>query len=263
MPGIASDAGTSSYKPVGAVINGLQILRYLGNLEAPAGVSQIARDLRINASTCYNILRTLVAEDMVIFDPATKGYSLGFGALDLAKAALVAGGDLRLIQPHLERTARDFSLTATLWRRINRERVMLVARAECDAAMRIHMSIGQRLPMWVGALGRCVAAHSTLSEDELRQRFDTLRWQRPPTFAQYLRQVEEARRLGYAIDDSNFVKGVMTIAAPVLDERGQIIFCVSNAMFAGQHSAEEAKRIAVATRDLAFIVSRTLSGQVP
>ena len=36
------------------------------------GVAQVAQDLALNASTCFNLLRTLVHERLVVFDPASK-----------------------------------------------------------------------------------------------------------------------------------------------------------------------------------------------
>ena len=55
-------------KLVGALASGLAIVRYLAVAGAPVGVSRIARHLELNASTCYNLLKTLVHERLVVFD---------------------------------------------------------------------------------------------------------------------------------------------------------------------------------------------------
>ena len=59
-------------KMVGALSAGLKVLRYLANASTPYGVTRIAKDLGLNASTCYNLLKTLVHERLVNFDEATK-----------------------------------------------------------------------------------------------------------------------------------------------------------------------------------------------
>ena len=61
-------------KPVGALISGLAVVRYLSTAAAPVGVSRIARDLGLNSSTCFNLLKTLVHERLATFDEATKTY---------------------------------------------------------------------------------------------------------------------------------------------------------------------------------------------
>jgi DNA-binding IclR family transcriptional regulator len=57
------------------VVNAIQILRYLGG-ERQRCVRLVARSLRLNPSTCFNILQTLVHEGIVDFEPAKKVYWL-------------------------------------------------------------------------------------------------------------------------------------------------------------------------------------------
>ncbi|MDH3279748.1 MAG: helix-turn-helix domain-containing protein, partial [Gammaproteobacteria bacterium] len=49
-----------SEKTVGALVSGLKVIRYLVQARSPVGVSQVARDIQISPSTCFNLLRTLV-----------------------------------------------------------------------------------------------------------------------------------------------------------------------------------------------------------
>ena len=93
-------------KQVNALSRGIAILRYLDAQGEPVGVVQIARDLQINASTCFNLLRTLVHERLAMFDPATKKYSPGLGVLALAHAALKQDGPIRLLHPQIEQIVR-------------------------------------------------------------------------------------------------------------------------------------------------------------
>ena len=44
-------------KVVGALASGLAVVRYLSIAATPVGVSRIARDLGLNSSTCFNLLR--------------------------------------------------------------------------------------------------------------------------------------------------------------------------------------------------------------
>lgn len=248
-------------KLVGALSSGLAVLRYLAASSARAGVTRVARDLGLNSSTCFNILRTLVHERLVSFDPASKTYGLSLGLVELAKGALEQASYARMVHDDLEALAANHQVTAVLFQKADRERVVLVDRAEASAAIRVHMSIGQRLPMYVAALGRCMAAHSGLSRAELKERFASLHWEVKLNFTEYMRDVERARSDGYAIDQGHFFKGVTTVSAAVLDPQGQPLMAISTVGFSAQFDERRLEQLALDVRDTARRVTRAISGQ--
>lgn len=226
----------------------------------PLGVSQIARDLGLNPSTCFNLLKTLVHERLVVFDDRTKTYSLGLGFVEMAKGSLEQASFARLARPHLDAIAAEFRVTMTLWHRAGRDRVVLVERADNDDAMRVHMSIGQRLPALIGALGRCIAAFDSMNETEIRARFKALRWQDPPEIETYLAEVKAARTHGYAIDMDRYVRGVITVSAPVLDEAARPIMALSAIGFSGQFTPVRLEALAQSVKGHAHALSDAITG---
>lgn len=259
----SSDLPARPEKVVGALASGLAIVRYLSVAGVPVGVSRIARQLDLNSSTCFNLLKTLVHERLVVFDEDTKTYCVGLGLVEMAKGALESASYARLVHPHLEAVAAGHNVTATLWQRVSEDRVVLVARADNDATMRVHMNLGQRLPMFISALGRTIAASSGLSRVELRRRFDALRWDDSPGFEAYLRSVEEAGRKGYAVDAGCYVKGVTSVSAAVLDMSGRPVMAISGTGFSAQLPRMAVKALGESLRGHAQVVSRALSGGSP
>jgi DNA-binding IclR family transcriptional regulator len=254
------DEAAAPEKLVGALTSGLRVTRYLCAISGRAGVSRIARELQINPSTCFNLLKTLVHEGIVTFDAATKTYGIGLGLVELAKGAIEQATYARLVHPHLQAIATAHRVTATLWQRTSGERVVLVDRADNGAAVRVHMNIGQRLPMFIAALGRCMAASSGLERAQLRPRFEALRWEDGPTFDEYWKSVLEARAKGYATDTGNYVKGVTTASAAVLDSSGEPVMAISAVGFAAALTRSHLKALGEDLRDRAAEVSRSLSG---
>ena len=248
-------------KLVGALIGGLSVLRYLVATQAPVGVSRIARDLELNPSTCFNLLKTLVHEGLAVFNDTTKTYSVGLGLLALAKGTLEEVSYIAMVRPHLREVAADHGVTCTLWHVMGGERVVLVDRADNDATIRVHMSIGQRLPMYIAALGRAMAAHSGLTTPELRSRFARLRWEGDITFDTYLAEVEETRRRGYAVDQSHYVRGVTTVSSVVLDASGKPLMAISAVGFGAQMSKADIKALGEDLRDRAAAISSAMAGQ--
>ncbi|MGX9934104.1 IclR family transcriptional regulator [Advenella kashmirensis] len=247
-------------KLVGALVGGLRVLRYLSAASAGVGVTRVARDLQLNSSTCYNFLKTLVHEGLVTFDEGTKTYSVALGLVELAKGVLEQGSYVRLIHPYLQGISQRHKVTTTLWQRTTNERVVLVDRAESDSSVRVHMSVGQRLPMYIAALGRCMAASSGLDRQELKARFDALRWDDKPTFDEYLAEVELVKKKGYAIDAGHYVKGVSTISVAVLDANGKPIMAISAVGFSAQLSSAQLRKLGEDLRHISTEISHALSG---
>jgi DNA-binding IclR family transcriptional regulator len=233
----------NNQKPVGAVIAAVKVLRYLSDAPTPVGVSQIAKDVGLYPSTCFNILRTLVHEDLVSFDSNAKTYTLGLGIIDFARGLLSRDGFMSAIQAELHACARRGDVSMTLWRRTSNHNVV-VASAPSGRVVQIHIGIGERLPPYIGATGRVVAAFDPPTRAQLRKRFETLRWENPLSFDEYLDEVELTRERGFAIDNGNFRSGLVTLATPVIDGAGRVRMMLAAHMFQGQFSAEHHEEIA-------------------
>ena len=225
-----------SGKKVGALVAGLSILRYMVKAPSPVGVSQVARDLGISPSTCFNLLRTLVLEDLIEFDSQSKLYTISYGLLGLTEGLNDRDRIVPFLRAKLLKIAVSNRVTVTLWRRAGEDRAVLVDRADADSTVRIHMHIGQRMPIFIGAMGRCLASHSGMSKDAIRRKFDALRWENPPKFEEYWADIDEARVCGYAVDLVHFVRGITTVSVPVFNSTGQVSLFVSAVGFSGQFS---------------------------
>jgi DNA-binding IclR family transcriptional regulator len=218
-------------KQVNALSRGISILRYLGAQGQPVGVVQAARDLQLNTSTCFDLLRTLVHERLVTFDPATKKYAPGIGMLVLASSALKHQGPIQLLHPKLEQIANTHKVTVMLWQLVSPKRVMVVDLAETPTPLRVQFMLGQRLPSLIGALGRCFAAHLDLTKSQIREMFKELHWQNAPTFEQYWADVKETRRSGFAVDIGHYNRNFTTAAAPIFGSDGKITMALSAITF--------------------------------
>jgi DNA-binding IclR family transcriptional regulator len=240
-------------KLVGALASGLSVLRYLGRSRSPVGVTRIARDLELNASTCFNLLRTLVHEGLVCFDEATKTYAIGLGLVELARGALDRASFVRLLLPHLDTLAERHAATLVLWQRSPGERLMLVHVAENPAAVRVQMSVGARLPLFAGASGRCMAAFCGMTRSEIRSRCNAVRWDRAPSFERYWASVLQVRELGYAVDEGEYQQGVTIVGVPVFDRDRRPAMTIGAASFSAQLDAD---RLAGMSRDLIGLAAR-------
>ncbi|WP_205527299.1 IclR family transcriptional regulator [Solimonas sp. K1W22B-7] len=243
---------------VPAVSRAAAILRLLGRSSEQVGVQFIARSLNIVPSTCLHILRTLVAEEFVSFDPVTKLYSLNAGVLTLARQWLGQNRFSDIVQPALDRITRDYGVTAIGVQVVGLEHMIVVAMARSETMIQLHTQIGSRFPATISASGRCIAAFGEYDRDELRRRFKGLRWANAPSLSEWEAQVAETRVNGYAIDQGNYMAGVTVAAAPVFGVGGQLAHCLVVVGISEQLQDQTLARIGRDLRESAAKVSRQL-----
>lgn len=224
IPG-AGDAAPN-LRQVPAVTRAIAILRLLAASQIRLGLIQIARTEGILPSTCLNILRVLVSEELVAFNAATKRYSLDAGMLALTRPLLRPDSPGHRVQPHLDRIAREFKVTAALVEVIGLKHFIVIAVSRTEG-LRLQIDVGRRAPALISATGRCVAAFGNHPVESLKLPFALLRWDNAPTFKGWLREVELTRRRGYGVDEDNYISGMTTIAAPVPANGHPMKFCLT------------------------------------
>lgn len=226
-------------RPVPAVARAIAIMRLLGRRREPMNVKSIADELGLVPSTCLHILRALAAERMVSFDPSSKRYKLGAGILALARGVVATDSFAQAVQPVLDDIAAKWQVTAIGVEVLGLDHIIVTALADSKLPFRLHVDIGSRFPALISASGRLVAAFGGHSEKELRAKFDTLRWQTPIQFEDWLEDVELARRNGHSADYGNYIGGIAIIAVPVLDAFERITHTIVAAGILNQLTAED------------------------
>ena len=200
---------------VPAIARAAAVLRLLGKSPQPLGVQAVARETAMVPSTCLYVLRALVAEELVAFDPDTKRYTLEAGVLTLARQWLRRSRFADVAQPVLDRISHAYRVTTMGVQVVGADHMVVVALSQSAAEFQLSAQIGNRFPALISATGRLIAAHGGWSDAELERRFAKLRWDTAPAFAKWLEQVRAARERGYAVDDGNYIAGVTVVAAPV------------------------------------------------
>ena len=198
-----------------AISRAAAVLRLLGKSDAPLGLNAVARELGLVPSTCLYVLRALVAEELVSFEPDTKRYALASGVLTLARGWLRRDEFSSLAQAPLDRLSRQFGVTMLGVEIFGIDHIIAVAVSQAGGGFQLSTQVGSRFPALISATGRCIAAFGSYPERLLRARFDTLRWDDPPSFAEWQEQVERTRETGFGIDEGNYIAGVTVLAAPV------------------------------------------------
>ena len=213
-------------RQVPAVTRAIRILRSLAKTREPVGVVPLARELKMIPSTCLHILRVLAEEGLVTFNLQTKRYSLGPGLLSFATAYSLRNPFVQLVRNHLEELSRAHNCAFAAVEESGPDHFIVVAVADVNAGLSVRLAPGTRFPALVSATGQCFAAYSDWTTAQLKERFAQLRWDNPPTFPNWLKQVQRTRAHGYAVDEGNYILGVSIVAVPVFSDVGALLGCI-------------------------------------
>lgn len=235
---------------VRSVSKAVAIMRYLAQSDAPQGVNDIARAVAMAPSSAFNILKTLVEESLIRFSDTSKRYTIDADALPL----FTPKQDLTLWFNDLHRqlgvVADTHLLSCGLWD-VFQNRAVLREVFDSPDSTRVYLSRGLRLPSHIGAMGRCVAAHEGLARVDVGRVVGELRWQSPPSVEGFWQDVIQVRALGWAVDRSNYIRGLTTLAAAICDEGGRVIFCLTGTGFDGQHDNAQLNMIGAQLAEIA------------
>jgi DNA-binding IclR family transcriptional regulator len=244
-----------------AISRAAAVLRLLGKSDTPLGVQTIARELGLVPSTCLYVLRALVAEELVSFDPDTKRYALEAGVLTLARHWLRRNRFNDLAQPALDRISQQFGVTMLGVHIVGLDHIIVVAISQADNTFQFSTQIGSRFPALISATGRCIAAFGDHSPEEIEARFKTLRWDDPPSFAEWQAQVAKTRTQGFAVDHGNYISGVTVVAAPVWRTRAKLSHALVAIGISGAIKRAGLPALQNALRSAAETLSNQLCGE--
>lgn len=194
-----------------------------------AGVTEIARALKLHKSTVHRLLASLERAGYVVQDPQTAQYRLGLKVLDLAQALL----------PHLDVRAQALPVMQQLMARTG-ETVHLGVLVDCEAVclesvvsprpVAIARMAGKRTGAHVSSMGKVLLAFqaSEVLEQFLARkglpRYTDRTITDPDTFRAHLAAV---RRQGYALNDEEEEVGIRCVAAPITNHQGRVVAALS------------------------------------
>jgi DNA-binding IclR family transcriptional regulator len=212
-----------------SVLRAVEILEYLAVAKRPCDLALISRDLRMNKSTLYRFLTTLVQAGYVAREETTGRYRLGAKVAWLAAQFLVAVDVRQIARPFLEQLAQVSGETVHL-AILDRHEIMYIDKIDSQRAIRMASFVGSRAPIHSTAVGKVLLAYQP--EAHRKQYIENVGLTActahtitdPTIFVDHLRQVREQ---GYAIDKLENEEGICCVAAPIYNHLGKVVAAIS------------------------------------
>lgn len=192
-----------------------------------AGVSEIADHLEKPTSTIHDHLRTLETEEYLIKDDSE--YRIGARFLELGEQARSRMKVYHLARPEVDELATKTGNHSNIMIEEHGRGVFLY-KAKGENAVRLDTHAGMRVYLQTTALGKSILAFRPLDEVETildRHGLPQITENSITSRDQLLKELDQIRERGYAIDDEERVQGMRCVAAPITTSEGKAVAAIS------------------------------------
>lgn len=250
---------------VPAVATAVRILEKLAE-SAPVAVSpgHLVGELKLNRSTCYNVLATLQRAGWAVNLGNRAGWTLGPRLIALTRHAdaMVAA----MVQDELGRLSSELHFVAFLAERGSDGGYVIVARADQHVGIRITVGVGDTFPFSAPALMHTFGAWLPAEEfDKLADQYGVVRYT-PDTVVGH-RALHEAlakvREERYSVSVEQFQRGQGAVVSPVFDGRGRVNRAVGCLAFSSELDGNRVRSTGAAIRACAERITLRTGGVLP
>lgn len=205
------------------------VMECIASSERPLTVSDLAVLLDVPKGSMHRIVHQLDADGLLMPDAETRGYVPGPRLLNFGLNVVNSG--MRNAPRHavLERVCAATGETVNFGL-ISGGALVYVDRVEAAWPFGLRYEIGSRVPAYCTSMGKLLLAHMPKRRRDHLLNVTPLHAYTPHTLtdpAQLEVEFAEIRARGYSLDDQGFLAGVICIAVPVHDARGNVCAAIA------------------------------------
>jgi DNA-binding IclR family transcriptional regulator len=219
----------SKQNSVRALEKALTVLEHLSRIEGDIDLATLTQQLDMPKTTLLRLLNTLKKHNFVQQDERSRRYRLGWALIYLGQAANRVFNIVEFIHPYLEKLSRQSGETANLVF-LDRSHAVYVDQVVSDNIIRGVPAVGAPLGLHCTAAGKVLLGWQP--EEVVEQILEHTELpgltKKTITEAQALRvELGKIRKQGWAIDDEESELGGRCVAAPVFDQKGNLVASIS------------------------------------
>ncbi|MDP3601867.1 MAG: IclR family transcriptional regulator C-terminal domain-containing protein [Bosea sp. (in: a-proteobacteria)] len=243
-----------------ALEKGLAVIECFDAAHDKLTIADVARATELSRAAARRCLLTLAKIGYAEFDG--KFFRLTPRVLRLGHAWLASAALPQLVQPFLERLSEETheSSSACL---LDGHEIVYIARSAQRRIMSVGLSVGTRLPAFCTSMGRVLLAARDPADARARILAGRPRALTPHTVTDPDRLaaiLAEVRAQGYCIVDQELELGLISIAMPLINTRGEVVAAFNLSGQVQRSSAEEmAERFLPGMRQLQALLRPLVS----
>jgi IclR family acetate operon transcriptional repressor len=237
----------------------MEILDMLAEMP-DSSLARLAERLQLPRGSVFRHLRVLVDHGYAVCNPDSKRYSVGPRLIYLGHVARSGLALTGICQPFLETLHGQFNETSHIGVLTGGE-VVHIAVVASSHPVKMASQVGERTSAHTSALGKVLLSGldtSAVKEVIARRGLNSFTASTITTLDSLVRELDEVRERGYAIDDEESAVGLRCVGCPIRDEGDRVVAAISVSAPAQRLSVAEARRVAPALRQVAAEISRRL-----
>ncbi len=241
----------------------LNLLEHFTVAQPQHGLSELSRTADIDKATTLRMLSALARHGLVEQHPETKKYSLGKTLLKLARVREASFPVASVVQPVLDRLARETGETAH-GSLASGPSLLTIGVAEPQRTTRVHVDPSEALPYHATASGIATLAFAApeMVDNILKVQDFSVHTPDTITSAKALSaQLAETRARGYATAIGSFEADVIGVAAPIFDWSGHANGAIAVASIAARLTPELRLVATRAVIEAAIEVTRAMGAE--
>ena len=249
-----SKTGVAREHKLGATARSFAILEHVASSRAPVDVLDIIASVKLPKATAYRLVDWFVTQGYLAREPGRRRLIVGPKLTNLAFGAL--SSSMRHDTPHvvLQRLVHTLNETCNIGTLLNGE-VVYLDRVEAEHwPLRLHYTIGSRVPLHCSAIGKLFLALAAsprrkrlLQSLELRRYTDNTITDSARLDAE-LRQI---RKEQVSFDRQEYLVGVVCMAVPVTGTNGEMLAALAIQAPEARMNVQTARRHLPALRNAA------------
>lgn len=189
-----------------SVDRAMDLLECFTEEKTEIGVTELAKLIGLTKPSAYRLAETLLARGYLSKDPERLRYQIGPKVLNLSKVFFYKVDIRTRALPHMNKLRDTFDEGVTLFMVMGDKRVC-VASVESTQPLRRVISVGEALPLGIGASGKLFVAY---------QGFDSYQGIQN-------NELDQIRKQGYSVSHDETGGNISAIAVPVRNHLGQVI----------------------------------------
>jgi len=218
---------------IGSVQRSLNILELLAQYSEGLNAKQVSRQVKVNLSTCYHLINTLMVSGYIVKDPDTLLFRLS-GKIGYTIHGKASPAQLvKNLTPNIYNLKETTNETAylSIW---DGEEIMTAAVAESPLSVRVRaLEVGFCEANHATALGKAVLAY--FDEDQIdpflsSHGMSAYTSNTITSAAAFKVHLAKVRRQGFSLDLEEYFPDVFCIGAPIFDAEGKILASVAIAL---------------------------------
>lgn len=226
---MGSEMGAEHHELLKSVEKALQILGSF-SIDAPElTASEIAERVNLPKVSVYRFLKVLMRNGFIAQNRETRRYRLGIKVFELGSLVLRNMELRKAAFPLIEDLSKKSGETVHLGI-LDEQQVVSIEGIESGHSLRISLPIGKRVYLHSTGIGKAILAF--LKDEEIE---NIVREKGLPGFTKTTitnkerlkKEIELIRKMGYAVDNEENEQGIRCVAAPILDNAGNVIASIS------------------------------------